>query len=383
MFRPAVRLLLRIAVAIIVFISGACSYAQTATAAAPGFALLWRKVVPPLRDLAISPQGTRLVLLTADNKLAVWDANPAKPLWSKPNVDGSSIAISDGVGYAALYDLMNPDGRSIDLYDATTGKLTRTEYADGAIWDVVVSDSGDYLCYGTGTGSLYVCTLDMHPSSQRIKLRGVCNSLALSPDDSYVAVGLWNESGVDWMDLAGKTISSQAGEATKRYEPVIAQDGSTIAGLQYDNHQRRNPTLTLWRKSGEKLWSYAIGKDALNARALVAKGGQFVVVSYFKQIVRDHVLIPERRLLMLDETGKQVFQIGGLYLSLTLMFISPDNHGFVAYDGDRTLYRFDHSGNAVRTWPLTSAIRAWAVTSDGKRLIVHTTDNQLALLSVN
>jgi WD40 repeat protein len=235
---------------------------------------------------------------------------------------------------------------------------------------------------GTGLGGLYVYSLDLAPSSERYQLRGVCNDLSISPDGKYVVTGLWNGSGVDWYDLTGKQLYSQTADATQRFETSISANSNRVLSLQYENHQHRNPVVTMWRRDGSKLWQTPIGKDAFNARALVSADGDYSVASFYRMIIRDHAWIPERRLMILDGNGQQVTQIGGLYLSLTLMFLAPDNKGFIAYDGDRALYRFDRQGNAISKWPLTSAIRTWAVTADNKRLVVHTVDDQLTMLNV-
>ncbi len=356
--------------------------AQDAPSAPPGFAIEWRKLVPPLRDLAISPQGTRIALLTADSKLAVWDAITPAPLWAKPEVDGTDIYITDGIGYVVLFDQMNPIDTEVDLFNAATGKLASRSHADSAIWDVAVSESGETMAVGTGNGGLYIYTLDMNPNSTRYQLRGVCNDLSISPNGQYIVSGLWNGSGVDWFDTTGHLVSSQTADATQRFETCVSGNSKQILGLQYDNHEHRNPVMTMWKVDGTKRWQLAIGKDAFNARALVSRTGDYTVASFYRMIVRDHAWIPERRLLLVDGNGQELAQIGGLYLSLTLMFLAPDSKGFVAYDGDRALYRFDRQGNAVSKWPLTSPIRAWAVTADNKRLVVHTTDNQLTMLRV-
>lgn len=350
-------------------------------AAKPGFALLWRHPVPPLRNLDISPQGARLSLLTEDGRVAVWDVASAKPLWSK-TVTGTDVRISDGAGYVFVYDPMNPLNRSIEFYDAATGRLAATKRVDGAIWNMSVSDSGDFMGLGTGDSSLYICTLDIYPSFHRVSLRGVCNALDFSPDGSYIAVGLWNGSGIDCFDTTGKLLASIPGLMTRRFEPEVTRNSKYILALQYINHQMRDPVLTLWRRDGTKVWSHGMGPNASNVRAITSENGAFTVASYYKDVLRDHVWTPERSLVVLDKAGQRVYEIGGLYLALTLMCLSPDNEGFIAYDGDRTLYRFDHNGNALRTWPLSAPIRVWAYTHDNDELLIHTVDNELTLLKI-
>ncbi|MDR3707005.1 MAG: WD40 repeat domain-containing protein [Capsulimonadaceae bacterium] len=355
---------------------------QTTGGVKPGFSLVWRRPSPPLRALDISPQGARVALLTTDGKIAIWDAPSAKPLWSKFGVTGANVALSDGVGYAFVYDALNPLNENVTFFDAATGRVVATKRLDGAIWGMSVSNSGDFMAVGTGEDSLYIYSLDVYPSYHRVRLRGVCNGLDFAPDGSYIAVGLWNASGVDYYDTSGKQIASIPGNTLKRFEPFVSDDSKLVLALQYANHQKRDPVLTLWRRDGSRVWSHGFGDNVSGVRALTSKGGEFTIASFYKQIVRDRVWTAERRLCLLDQTGQEAYQIGGLYLSLTLVCLSPDDSGFVAYDGDRSLYRFDRSGNAIKTWPLTAPIRAWAVTRDRRYLVLHTTDNQLMLLEL-
>ena len=377
--RAALRIALVI-VAALVFSSPI--YAQNGATVKPGFTLLWRHPVPPLRGLDISPQGGRLALLTMDGRIAVWDVATAKPIWSQQGIKGTNVRISDGVGYVFIYDPMNPDYRDVSFYDAGSGRLVATKRSDGAIWDLSVSDSGDFMGVGTGNDSLYIYTLDVYPSYHRVPLRGVCNALAFSPDGSFVATGLWNQSGIDCFDTTGNLLTSVPGAVTKRFEPSITRNSKFVLALQYINHQMRQPVLTLLQRNGNRVWSHGMGSNASNVHAISSSNGDFTVASYLKDVIRDRAWVPERSLVVLDSTGRPVFEIGGLYLALTLLCLSPDNNGFVAYDGDRTLYRFGRNGNALGVWQLNAPIRYWARTHDDTYLLVHTVDNALTLLQV-
>lgn len=365
------------------FMFSAPLHAQNAASARPGFSLVWRKAVPMLRDLDISPQGARLALLTMDKRIAVWDAPSARPIWSKPCKAGTDVRISDGVGYVFVFDPMNPANRSISFYDAATGRVVATKRTDGAIWDLTLSDSGDFMSVGTGKYSLYIYMLDVYPSYHRRTLRGVCNALDFSPDGSFIAVGLWNASGVDCFDTTGKLLTSVPGASTKRFEPSVTRNSNFVLATQYINHQKSDPVLTLWRRDGSRVWSHGMGPNAFNVHALTSPSGDFTVASYYKDIVRDRTWVPERSLVVLDSTGHPIYEIGGLYLALTLMCLSPDNSGFIAYDGDRTLYRFSRNGNALGTWPLSAPIRDWARSHGAKYLLINTLDNELTLLQMH
>jgi WD40 repeat protein len=364
------------AIIIVTLLIGA-SYSE---ADVPYFSPLWTRNVPALRDLSISPEAQRIAMLTSDYRVSVWDVKTAKPIWSKANQLGNRVKITDKVGYVFVYDLMNPMERAVKFYSSSTGDLITSYLSEKPIWDVAASSGGDYFAAGDSSGTLAIYKLLKKPQKQIVRLRGGCDKLAFAPDSSYLAVSVWNSSGIDLYSPNGALLVSQPGALARRFQPVISRDGNYVLGLQYDNHERRAPAVSLWNRKGQSLWSYSLENSSSKPRALIAKGASFTVLFYYKQVMRNHVWTPERRLAVIDSKGRLKFEIGGLYLSLSLMMLSADNNGFIAYDGEDKLYRFDRNGNTLETFELSAPIRNWAVSADNQKLLIHTIDNKLTLI---
>jgi len=349
-----------------------------------GFTKVWNTSVPPLRTIAVSPLGVKLALLTDDGKIAVWQMVDGKPIWSVTGQTVNHIAVSDGVGYVMAYRALDPIDRSVLLFNADTGKKVLDRRADGAIWDLAVSESGDYAALTTGAGSLDIFTLDVYPTHHRVALRGIGDSLDFANDETYMAIGLWNGSGVGVYDTSGNRQWYIVGKATRRYDISVAKGSGYILATDYYNHNHDHPILTLWRRDGKPVWTYDLGADASDVTARSNSTGTVTVASFKRTVNRGSNLAVEWRMIAIDRAGQTLWrsEYGGPYLSPRFICFTPGEDGIVFWDSDRRLYRMTLNHYQTDMWQLSAPIRSYATTDDNRYLVANTVDDRLTLLAL-
>ena len=109
------------------------------------------------------------------------------------------------------------------------------------------------------------------------------------------------------------------------------------------------------------------------------QNGEYVAVSYLRQIVRGNQSLSEHHLRLLDRDGNTLWERGGLLFSPTLIALSPDGSSILVSDGQRTLYALGQDGHILRSYPLPGLLRQTALSADGHVLLVYTGDGTLSL----
>lgn len=339
--------------------------------------------VPPLRAIDISPDGKRIALLTDDGKIAVWSAS-GDPLWSVTGQSVDRIRITAGnPGYLIAYRYLDPMDCTVTFFNAANGKRVLTRAVDGAIWNMAASASGKYAAFGTGAGSLYIFTLTQHPSVHRLDLRGLADSVDWADDDSFLAAGLWNGSGVSVFDPSGDVKWDIAGKADRRYDVAVTHGSKFVLATSYYNHDRTHPVLTLRQRTGKPVWSYDLGPDVSHIFAATTSDGSVTIASFTRRVHRGSDITLERRMLALDRMGLPLWgtEYGGPYLSPVFVCFTPAEDGIVYYDSDLRLYRMTMNHFQTGMKLLTQPIRSMVATPDGRLLLVNTVDDHLLLLS--
>ncbi len=386
----------------------------------PGLTTLWQRSVDPILSLALSPQGNYLALLTADNRLALWSAQTGKSDWAVAGITAHDADVSDQSGAVLTYDDMNRLNRRVTIYRAavpitppksapvlTTGKPAKISTPDkpmspqavkkalpvkpaiifssllsGAVWDASITIDGTAAACVTGDRKLHLISLSQQPAMITVPLDGIGNDVEFSGDNQYVAVGLWDASGVETVDPAGHIRWSYLGAITRRYDVAVSPDSRRVLSISYRNPNHSAPVLTLLNDQAAVLWTYPLGEQAYGAYARLAANAEITYVSYTVIVrhYRDTVL--ERRLIALGPGGDVLWRQGGLFFKPILLFVAPDDNGVVAYDGIQTLYTIDQHGRVVRRDRLPGQLAAWAVNHARTRLITYTSDGQLTAYKV-
>ena len=145
-----------------------------------------------------------------------------------------------------------------------------------------------------------------------------------------------------------------------------------------------DPILYFWRSDGggNPQWKTDLGEDAFYPHAQITSDGNYVAVSYLRQIVRGDQSLSEHRLRVLDNQGNTVWERGGLLFSPTLIAFAPDGAQTVVSDGQRTLYALRQDGRILASYPLPGLLRQTIVSADGHTLLVYTGDGTLSLFKL-
>ena len=252
----------------------------------------------------------------------------------------------------------------------------------GAVWTAAVSLDGSTAACVTGDRKLHLITLGKKPGVTTLSLDGIGNALEFSGDNQFIAVGLWDESGVETVDMAGRIRWSYLGAISRRYDVSVSPDSRRVLSLSYRNPNHTAPVLTLLNEQGAVLWTYPLDSDAYDATARLGTNAEITYVSYTTVVKHFRNIALERRLIALGPGGDVLWRQGGLFFRPTLLFVTPSNNGVVVYDGEQTLYRIDQYGRVIRRDRLPGQLELWTVNHARTRLVAYTSDGQLTAYKV-
>ena len=362
--------------------------------------LLWRRPVAGFRGAALSPQG-ELVALSSGAKGTVtlwhWRTQPNHPLWSHPATNASEVAVSAAGNSVLAWAALDPDQPEITILRGADGATLAHQSLGGAVWDAEISADGAYAGIVTGGKTLYLYTLSDQPyrsGDKRIQhwpLPGIGTSVAFPTLGSFLVTGTWNDSSVACYTPRGTGLwqypEDGAGRhalAPRLFTAQISGNGRYVLGVSSGNVRGRDPALYLWRSDGggSPLWKVDLGEDAFYPTAQITQSGDFVAVSYLRQIVRGSQSLSEHHLRLLDHAGNTVWERGGLLFPPKLVALSPDGSRLLVSDGKRTLYALRHDGHILRRYRLPGLLRQTSVSADGRVLLVYTGDGTLSLFGI-
>ncbi len=361
--------------------------------------LLWQRPVADFRGAALSPQG-ELVALASGAKGAVslwhWRTQPDKPLWVHPAANASQVAVSAAGSFVVAWAALDPTQPDFTVLRGEDGATLSHRTLDGAVWDAQLSADGAYAGVVTGGKSLYLYTLSDQPyrpgkREKRIQqwgLGGVGRSIDFTTAGSYLVAGAWDDSGVACYTPRGAELwqypeapAERYAQADRLFSAQFSADGRYVLGLSHGNVRDNAPSLYLWRSDGggNPLWRSDLGEDAFYPTVRITANGQYVAVSYLRQIVRGEQSLSEHRLRVLDHAGNMLWERGGLLFSPTLIALAPDGSSILVSDGQRTLFALSRDGRILAAYPLPGLIRQTALSADDHVLLVYTGDGTLGV----
>ncbi len=370
--------------------------------APPGQALtlLWSRPVTAFRGAALSPQG-ELVAVSSGAKGSVslwhWRTQPSRPLWTHAAANASNVAVGAAGASVLAWAALDPNQPEITILRGSDGATLAHQSLGGAVWDAEISADGAYAGIATGGKALYLYTLSDQPyvsgdkRIQRWPLGGAGNSVAFPTLGSFLVTGTWNDSGVACYTPRGVCLwqypEDAAGRhalASRLFTAQISGNGRYVLGLSSGNVRGSDPALYLWRSDGggNPLWKSSLGEDAFYPTAQITQNGDFVAVSYLRQIVRGNQSLSEHHLRLLDRSGRIVWERGGLLFPPDLIALSPDGRRIIVSDGKRALFALRHDGHILRRYRLPGLLRQTVVSADGRVLLVYTGDGTLSLFGL-
>lgn len=366
---------------------------------APPLTLLWSRPVAGFRGAALSPQG-ELVALCSGTKGTItlwhWRTQPDQPLWTHAASNASNVAVGAAGASVLAWSALDPDQPEITILRGADGATLAHQTLSGAVWDADISADGAYAGVVTGGKTLYLYGLSDQPyrderRDKRIHswaLGGIGNSVAFPTLGSFLVTGTWNDSSVACYTPQGVCLWQYPESAAARhtladrlFTAQLSGNGRYVLGLSTGNVRQSDPTLYLWRSDGggNPLWKVEMGDDAFYPSVQITQNGDYIAVSYLRQIVRGSQSLSEHHLRLMDRAGNTLWERGDLLFSPTLVALSPDGSHLLVSDGQRTLYALRQDGHILRRYPLPGSLRQTAVSADGRVLLVYTSDGTLSL----
>jgi WD40 repeat protein len=316
-----------------------------------------------LRDLAASPDGTRLLTASQDGTGRVWDAQTGKLLAVLVGHEGwlfmARFCANDRI-------VTGGTDRTVRLWDAQTGQLQRTLVGHRDLVRHVACAEGKVLSAGFDrTARLW--DPDLAPVRRRIDTGVTLGDFALSLDGTrLVTVGL--EGKVEVRDLVkGKTLATLGRPATHPISARFTKDGRQVVLALFDEK-----LAELWDVDGAKLVRTFAGHTDRVGRAEVS-GDDLLTAS------RDGTA----RVWSLA-TGQELREVSGHEGWVLAVGLSPDGKTLATGGQDQTvrLWRdaqplhilrghsswiqrvlFDPTGARLLTTSSDATAKIWDVTS--------------------
>ena len=351
------------------------------------------------RGAALSPQG-ELVALCSGGKGAVslwhWRTQPDHPLWVHPAANASSVAVGAAGANVLAWAALDPDQPEITIFSGADGATLAHQTLSGAVWDATISADGAYAGVVTSGKTLYLYGLTDQPyrSERRDKrihswaLAGIGSSVAFPTLGSFLVAGSWDDSSVACYTPQGVCLWQYPEDAAGRhaladrlFTAQISGNARYVLGVSCGIVRQNDPALYLWRSDsgGSPLWKVDLGEDAFYPSAQITQNGEYVAVSYLRQVVRGSQSLSEHHLRLLDRDGNTLWERGDLLFSPRLIALSPDGSHIFVSDSRRTLYVLRRDGHILKRCPLSGFLRQTALSADGRVLLVYTSDGTLSL----
>jgi WD40 repeat protein len=335
----------------------------------PEWHYLWRLCHPAVTTLggasgrifqvAFSPDGKRLASATRGEavppEFKVWDPRTGKELFSLP---GKHSPFAPG----AL--AFSPDGRllartgsargTVELWDATTGRLARTLDHVGTAWSLAFSPDGNRLALGSGLGvdAAPVRICDVASGKILLTLAGhqsYVYSLAFSPDGKRLATGGHDDKVKIW-DLG-----------TGREALVLKNQGPSVSGVAFSPDGKllastNQELVKVWdARTGEELFCMRGHEGTVNAVAFSPDGKRLASGSSDQMIKLWDVA-----------AGRLAFTLRGHTGGVWSVAFGPDGKQLVSGGDDGTVKLWDATTN-----PDTQVLKGGlsvAFSPDSKRL---------------
>lgn len=375
---------------------------------------VWRISTHGYRAAALSPEGKYVALIsnytpgkrTEKLTLYKWHSHPNAPQWSRSEPNASMVVVGADAGTIMSCAHMNPTDRMVSFRRGMDGARITQSKVDAPIWDVEASANGLRAAVTTGVVSgkddssagqgLYLFSLGDRPAVNRFpSLPGIGNSVGLTSNNTYLAVGTWDASTVVcytmnqtkvWQYPKDSDSEAKQTLANRVFTVNMAPAGRFVLGVSFANARHSDGTLYLWRADGDgtPLWIRKLGVDTYLPRAMIAKNAKFIAITYTQLITRGDQSVSERRLLVLDHDGKPLWEKGNLLFSPILIGIAPDGHRVTVSDGQKNLCNLDADGRVTKILPIKGAqtILDTVATPNGRFVLVHTSDGMLNLYQI-
>ncbi|HEX2954338.1 MAG TPA: WD40 repeat domain-containing protein [Bacillota bacterium] len=280
------------------------------------------KANPPIRefrghmesvyDLALTPDGKKLLSSSADSSIILWDiqsGNIIKKLEGHTKPVNEVIVTPDGESAISC-----SDDKSIDIWNLSTGKLLKTliGHSEG-VFCIAVTPDGKRLVSGGADSKIKIWDLETGTVKKQLweGNRGAVRTLLISPDGK-------------------RLITAAHGDA-----------------------------LTLWDMETGRIENTIAFYPSLNIVNCLTADGKFLVSAEHEKIMLWDI-----------ELGKCIRIYQGHDGNVMALTLTPDGTKIISGAGDSTIRIWDlQTGTEIRKIPIASNVECVITTKDGKQII--------------
>jgi len=377
--RPAFRLPL-ISALLLVFSLAAVTAQAPAQVESDPLSSLWRRPVPGVVSVFVSPDGARAFTVTGVGEVTCFDGL-GTPVWTRqlPGVD--RIAASRGGRLVAAYAMRRPIHRQVHFLDVH-GEPFFTVENTGPVQSVAVAADGKLVAISAGK-SITLCSRDGDTVNQRkIDLEGEITNVQLGPADTiYVAAR--NPDYVALVKSTGKVLWKRSSATGAGFAIAASEDGKVL-GI---GSQRPDDVVavTLVNSRNERLWSAP--RPGRAPRVRVAMDGSAVLLAYEHKVKHRLDSRFERRLAYFGRTSTESWTKGGAFNAPLCVAMDRAGDWVVVLDVQRSSEgpRFRLYGErGERRWLHTfeAPVLIAAGSAEGRHVAVYRADGVLELIAV-
>lgn len=359
--------------------------AQSPPAASPSaaepLAAAWSHRIPDLYEVAISPNGDRVLAVDSSGLIRAFD-EAGKPLWTHqaPGVD--RVAVSRGGALSVAYAVNHYLKRQVHFLNAR-GRRFATFELDTPVRSVTVAPDGRFAAIAAGRSVVFCVPTEEGIRRRIIPLDGEATQLHFGPGDALYVASRSTDS-VRLVKSTGRVLWEYAPAGTSGYSICASEDGRAVAIAG----QRASGAIevSLFRSDGSRSWT--VTRPGRGAKIRLAASGTAVLLSYEHQSEHDLQRQFERRLAYFSHQVEPSWTKGGAYTAP--LFVSVDREGdwVVGLDTQQqvSVPRFRLYGKGgERRWIHTAPAPVLIALSSaqGRHIVVYHTNEVLQLLKVN
>ena len=322
-----------------------------------------------VRDIAISPDGSRIASASGDQTVRIWDSATGESLlvlkghrgWVEAvafSADGRRVASGGRDNLVKVWDVSRHTAPVHGVAFSPDGRVLATAAADGIakIWDV----SGDLPALRF--------TLAGH--------KGEVYRVAFDPTGSRLATASFDNTARLWDAETGQPLEFVARHGDQLRDLAFSPDGAYLATACADGHAR----LYRWKESG------ADSEPLLLPRVRAKKFSQIMAVAFHPGDATLVTVSSEGLVKRWSRAGEDLGEISVNGVRLGDVAISPDGSRLAAL-APRVLYLWPYADLAGSTadsqksieLPRNSYCYSVAFSADGKQVAVACEDSAVRL----
>ena len=325
------------------------------------FAGHWDSVVA----CALTPDGRRLISVSLDHTLRLWDLNSGAPLMHFYGYAGSAA------GFAVTPDgqslLYAAEDHSLVLYDLGSGALLRRFRGHSSVVSsCLVAPDGQHAISAAGDNTIRVWRL--HSGEQVMTLTGhqaPPSALAVTRDGRFLISSSWDHTLRIWELRSGRAVRTLNGHSGAVSGFTLTPDGKHVLSASWDH------SLRLWDLNTGARQHVLVGHSGPVNGCVVTPDGRVAVSASDDQTLKVWDL----------NSGRELRTLAGHTAPVKGCALGPDGKTVISVSDDCTLRQWDIStGSVLRTFVghLAAAVGC-AVPRDGRQLLSVSEDRTLKL----